>query len=200
MAEKQFLKVSPTLADDAQFRSIADIPAAMLKDEYTIQLFPGTYTAITVNGADLSFVGVGDRDKIVVTTFTMGNASTGTATFNNFTINGTSDVQEGLTSALEVLEEDSTVNISCRDMVFGVSNVGVQNHGSGTVNVERSDLTGVDKAIRANAAMTFVFSELSANTYGEGNNAQIQVCTVTQCHGAGGNGDVTTETIIAAIS
>lgn len=200
MAEKQFLRVSPTLADDAQFKSIADIPAVMLSAERTIQLLPGTYSAVTVNGADLSFVGVGDRSKIVVTTIVMGNASTGTATFNNFTVNGTSDVQEGLTSALEVLEEDSTVSISCTDMVLGTSNVGVQNHGSGTVSLYQVDASGVDKAVRANAAMNFSHSTLSANTYGEGNNASIQVCTVTACYGAGSNGDITTETIVAAIA
>lgn len=200
MAEKQFLKVSPTLADNAQFRSVADIPTAMLKKEYTIQLFPGAYSAITTNGADLTFQGVGPKDKVVVTGFNIGNASTGNVTFENLTVESTAAAQQTINSCIEITPEDATVSVICRDVIFATSNIGVKNHGTGTVLLDRCDASGVDKAVRANAAMTFVYSELSANQYGDSNNAQIQVCTVSSCHGAGSNGDTTTETIVAAIS
>jgi len=200
MAEKQFLKVSPTLADNAQFKSVADIPSAMLKDEYTIQLFPGAYSAITVNGTDLTFEGVGPKDKVVVTGFNIGNTSTGNVTFTNMTIESTAAAQETINAGIEVAPEDATVKVICRDVVFATANIGVKNHGTGTVLLDRCDASGVDKAVAANAAMTFTFCELTPNAYGESNNAQIQACTVTSCYGSGSNGDITTETIIAAIS
>lgn len=201
MAEKQVIRLSPTLASDAQYRQFADIPSAHLSEDRIIELMPGEYDeVVNINVNGITVTGRGHKDEVIVNGMQFSNASSGVLRFHNLTIRGTNNIQQATYGALQILGHDSTVSTKLDNVVLSNANVGVMSHGSGTITATYCDFSGVDKAMRANAGMTIKFCHLSANAYAEGNNAQIQAVTVLGGYGAGGNGAITTETVVAAIS
>lgn len=203
MPQKFIHYVSPELTHDAQFKSISEIPSAMLTPGTTIMLYPGTYDPVSgVNGTNLSFKGIGDREEIIVNGFTFSNSSSGTLVFENMTINGPNRIPTTVSHAITItgVHADTACNVVVRHAVLANSNVGVMNNMGGTVAIEYSDLTGVDKAVRANGAMSFKFSEVTcasnSNAYADSNHTTIRAVTnkFLAILGGGSNGAITTKT------
>jgi hypothetical protein len=201
-AQKFVHYVSPELTQDAQFKSISEIPAAMLTPGTTVMLYPGTYDPVSgVTGTNLSFKGVGDKDEVIVNGFTFANTIAGTITFENMTINGPNQIPTTVSHCITVQGTgfSDSANVTVRHCTLANANVGVMNNMNGPVVIEYCDLSQVDKAVRANGAMTFKFSDVrcasNSNAYADSNNATIRAVTIKSLMilGGGSNGAATTK-------
>ena len=86
MGEKLVYKVSSIGADNANYLDITEIPAGVLEQEDTVLVYPGTYSDPSSNATrfqNVSIVGIGRRDDITFSGFTIPDTFTGAITFKN---------------------------------------------------------------------------------------------------------------------
>lgn len=88
MAEKLVFKVSPILAADADFKAVEDVESNRLDNGDTILVYPGTYSDpnTAFGNKNISIVGVGKRDDVEFTGFTIPSTFTGTLTLKGVSI------------------------------------------------------------------------------------------------------------------
>lgn len=199
-------------AGDANYPTLAAIPSEILaQGDSTFLVYPGTYTALTSAVlADAAFVGLGDREEIVVNgAFTIANTSTGTTLFENMTFVGTNATAGSGSVCISKLGAASAPihlrNVTLSNADFGISHSAELSFATTTrqLTVDYVDATGVDKAIRANANVAINFSALntSSNAYiTPGGGAGTIAVTVRASTSGGSNTGASTETVLALIS
>ncbi len=202
MADKFVHDVSPTLTRDAQFRSVADIPSVMLTQGSTVRLWPGAYGQITTSLDNIAIHGMGDVAEVTIAGVLLGNTSANTITFRNLTINGDNVNPTSGSVAVEITDQDETASVVIRECVLATAQTAVQLHGTGTITIDRSDVSGCDETAIANAAIDIAFTRMSAgtNAYSDSGNAQIQPITIVSSAGGGSNGAITTEVVLGVIT
>tara|TARA_R110000868_G_scaffold5466_13_gene32933 strand:- start:2511 stop:3221 length:711 start_codon:yes stop_codon:yes gene_type:complete len=88
MAEKLTFKVSEIGGNDAGYFAIEEISSDRTDTGDVVFVYPGTYTdPNTANVGGLTIVGVGNRDDVVFSGFTIPATTTGTVTLQNLRIN-----------------------------------------------------------------------------------------------------------------
>jgi hypothetical protein len=196
----------------ANYRNLSDIPSSVLSQgDNTILVFPGTYTAPTnVVLNDVAFVGVGDREEIVISgAMTIANTSTGTATFDNLTFLGANAVTTSDSVCVSKLGAASTP-LHFRNCAFSNAEHAVRHHSTlafatttQQVVMTYCDASAVDQAIVANANVGVNWSAMNAaaNAYfTPGGGAGAPTVTVRASTSAGSNTGNTVETVLALIS
>jgi hypothetical protein len=101
MGEKLVYKVSQIGADNSNYFNLTEIPAGTLDVEDTVLVYPGEYNDPSSNATrfqNVSIVGVGRRDDILIQGFTIPDAFTGSITFKGVAF-GTPGVTIGNTTA-----------------------------------------------------------------------------------------------------
>lgn len=211
MANKLSVKVSPILAGDANYKALTDIPATYLgKQGLTVLMYPGTYTAPTdAVYDDVAFVGVGDRDEIVISgDMTIANTSANTITFENITFTGSNADATSDSVCVSKLGADSTV-LRFRNCTFNNAEHAVRHHGELTsveltkqVYMDYCDASTVNQALVANANAEVNFSALNtaANAYFQNGGVENPTVTVRASTAGAANGAATVETVLAVIS
>jgi len=204
MAQKFVHKVSPELTDDAQYTAVSEIPTVDLTAGSTVLLYPGTYGMIAGAFADIAFIGVGNRDDVVVDGggIRLDNTATNAITVENMTLKGNSSVVTGGGAAV-YKEGIAAATIKLTNVVLANAEFGVVNEATtGTMTLNGVDATGVDKSIMSNAAVEVNFSQLNtvANAYFTSGGAGVPAVTVRASTAGAANVGNTTETIIALIS
>jgi hypothetical protein len=196
----------------ANYPNLVSIPTDILtQSNTTFLIYPGTYTA-PANAVivDASFVGVGDRDEIVINgTFTIANTSSDALLFENLTLQGPNAVA-GSGSACVSKFGAASLPIKFERVLFSNADTAVIHSGELSfattirqVTMNYSDASGVDKAVRANAnvGINFCSLNLSANAYfTPGGGTGIPAVTVRASTSAGSNTGNTTKTVLALVS
>lgn len=114
MGEKLVYKVSSTWYDNANYGDISDIRANVLEAEDTVLVYPGSYTDPGANATlfqNVSIVGAGRRDDIVINGFTIPDSFSGAITFK-----GVSFASPGVTIG------NTTATIKFYDCLFNGAN------------------------------------------------------------------------------
>ena len=197
MANKGIHKVSPELTDDAQWRTVHEIPTSYLQAGDTILVYPGEYVdPRTSNVADIAVVGVGDRDDVIFNGFSIMSATTAGANvvLRNLTIRsaglivGNADVTVKVYDC--VIDGTSGEN---RAAALGVTNAAV------TMGVTDSNLAAAI-GVSMNAAVTLDHCDIGTNVtagYGvvshAGGVTTMRHCTVGSDTGSLSNGNMTIE-------
>jgi hypothetical protein len=196
----------------ANYPDLVSIPAEILAQSNTsILIYPGTYTAPT-NAVivDCSFIGVGDRDEIVINgPFTIANTSSDAALFENLSLVG-SNAAAASGSACVTKLGAASLPIKFERVIFSNADVAVIHAGElsfATTNrqvlMNYSDASGVDKAVRANANVGINFSmlNLSSNAYfTSGGGTGTPAVTVRASTSGGSNTGATTKSVLALVS
>lgn len=208
------IKVSETLTDNANYKELTDIPAAVLsRGDTTVLVYPGAYTAPTAAVYDdVAFIGVGEMDEIVVNGgVTIANTSANTITFENMHFVGANTVQASLSTCVTKLGA-SSVPLYFRNVKFSNAIYAVQHNGEAAfatttkqVTMDYCDASAVDMAIVANANVAVNWSALNtgSNAYftpGTGGGAAALTVSVRASTSGGSNTGNNTETVIALIS
>lgn len=194
--------VDPELKENAPYRTLSAIPTADLKAGSTVCFYPGTYEMGTVNLNGLALEGFGDPNQVILANLTLGASTTSTNIFKNLTLRG-GNAEAASASGAIVVHRSATGTIKFRDVIFTNADFGIDNQSTATVYVEYSDATGVDRALRSNAAANYVkFSALNttSNAYFTPANATLKAVTVVASQSGGSNTGNTTETVSALIS
>jgi hypothetical protein len=196
----------------ANFPNLASIPSDILtQGDTTFLVYPGTYTALT-NAVitDASFVGVGDRDEIIISgTFTVANTSSVALLFDNITLQGPNAAVASGSACVNKLGAAS-LPIKFERVAFTNADTAVIHNGelSFATNVRQvtlnySDVSNVDKAVKANAnvAINFCALNTSSNAYftalgGTGTPAVL----VRASTSGGSNTGATLKTVLALVS
>jgi len=211
MTQKFIHKVSPELTDNAQYKSIGDIPSVDLTQGSTIRLYPGTYDAVSASWDNIAVEGVGDPADVILNGLVLSNTAANTVTLQNMTVYGSNSMAASGKGAIEVgspADAGGSVTLKLKNVILANADFGVIAHGN-TMSVQADfvDATGVDRAYSSNANVTTNFSILntSSNAYftaggAVNNGATGPVSTVTLSHSGGANVGTTTETVRAAIS
>jgi hypothetical protein len=196
----------------ANYPNLVSIPTDILtQSNTTFLVYPGSYTAPT-NAVivDASFVGVGDRDEIIINgTFTIANTSSVALLFENLSMVGPNAVA-GSGSACVSKFGAASLPIKFERVLFSNADTAVIHSGelsfattTRQVTMNYSDASGVDKAVRANAnvGINFCSLNLSANAYfTPGGGTGIPAVTVRASTSAGSNTGNTTKTVLALVS
>ena len=114
MGEKLVYKVSSTGADNANYLDISDIRSNTLEAEDTVLVYPGSYTDPGSNATlfqNVSIVGVGRKDDIVINGFTIPDSFSGAITFK-----GVSFASPGVTIG------NTTATVKFYDCLFAGAN------------------------------------------------------------------------------
>lgn len=114
MGEKLVYKVSSIGADNANYLDLTDITANTIETEDTVLVYPGSYTDPGANATrfqNVSIVGVGRRDDVVINGFTIPDAFTGAITFK-----GVSFASPGVTIG------NTTATVKFYDCLFAGAN------------------------------------------------------------------------------
>jgi len=197
MANKAVHRVSPELTDNAQFKTVHEIPTTIMGAGDTILVYPGEYVdPRTANVADVAVVGVGDRDDVIFNGFSIMSSTTAGANvvLRNLTIRS---------AGLIVGNADVTVKVyDC--VIDGTSGparaaaLAVAN-GAVTMGVTDSNAAGAI-GVSMNAAVTLDHCDLGTNVsagYGvvshAGGVTTMRHCTVASDAGALSNGNMTIE-------
>ena len=197
MANKAVHRVSPELTDNAQFKTVHEIPTTIMGAGDTILVYPGEYVdPRTANVADVAVVGVGDRDDVVFNGFSIMSATTAGANvvLRNLTIRsaglivGNADVTVKAYDC--VIDGTSGEN---RAAALGVTNAAV------TMGVTDSNLAAAI-GVSMNAAVTLDHCDIGTNVtagYGvvshAGGVTTMRHCTVGADCGSLSNGNMTIE-------
>jgi hypothetical protein len=196
----------------ANYRNLSDIPDSVLaQGDNTILVYPGTYTAptnIVLN--DVAFVGVGDRDEIVISgAMTIANTSTGVATFENISFLGANAVTTSDSVCVSKLGAASAP-LHFRNCSFSNAEHAVRHHATlafatttRQVELNYCDASAVDQAVVANANVGINWSAMNAGAnayFTPGGGAGVPVVTVRASTSAGSNTGNTVETVLALIS
>lgn len=196
----------------ANYRNLSDIPSSVLSQgDNTILVYPGTYTAptsIVLN--DVAFVGVGDREEIVISgDMTIANTSAGTTTFENITFLGANAVTNSNSVCVSKLG-GASAPLHFRNCTFSNAEHAVRHHATlafatttPQVVMTYCDASAVDQAIVANANVGVNWSAMNAGAnayFTPGGGAGVPVVTVRASTSAGSNTGNTVETVLALIS
>lgn len=211
---KYTIKVSPTLTDGAHYKELVDIPADILtKTDVVVQVYPGIYTAPTdAVYNNIAFIGIGNRDEIVINgDMTIANTSTSDTVFQNILFTGSNPGAASDAACVTKLGAASAP-IKFYECKFTNAEHAVRHNGElafattdKQVIMERSDATGTDQAIVANANAEVSWSALNttANAYFQpgtgGGDANITV-TVRASTSGGANAGLMTETVLGLIA
>lgn len=196
----------------ANFATLAAIPTELLTQrDTTFLVYPGTYTALTAAVLDdTAFVGVGDREEIVISgAFTIANTSANTTVFENMSFLGANAAAASSSACVTKLGAGSTplhfrgVNFSNAD--YAVIHSGELAFATTTrqINMDFCDATAVDRAIRANANVGVNYSALNTGSnayFTPGGGSGIPLVTVRASTSGGSNTGSSTETVLALIS
>lgn len=197
----------------ANFASLAAIPPELLtQQDTTFLIYPGTYAALT-NAVldDAAFIGLGDREEIVINgAFTIANTSANTTVFENITLVGPNATATSGSACVTKLGAASAP-LRFRNVVFSNADFAVNHNGEGAfallskqVQIDNSDLSGVDRAVRANANTTVNFSIMntSSNAYftPNGGAGLIPNILVRASTSGGANTGNSTKTVLALVS
>jgi hypothetical protein len=101
MGEKLVVKVSQIGAENANYLNLTEIPAGILEEQDTVLVYPGDYNdpgSAATRFQNVSIVGVGRRDDILIQGFTIPDAFTGAITFKGVSF-GSPGVTIGNTTA-----------------------------------------------------------------------------------------------------
>lgn len=196
----------------ANYPNLVSIPAEILaQSNTTFLVYPGTYTAPT-NAVivDASFVGIGDRDEIIINgTFTIANTSSDALLFENLSLVGPNAAVASGSACVTKLGAAS-LPIKFERVLFSNADTAVIHSGelsfattTRQVTMNYSDASGVDKAVKANANVAISFSALNttANAYftpGGGTGAPSVL--VRASTSGGSNTGNTTKTVLALVS
>lgn len=194
--------VDPDLKENAPYRTFSGIPSADLKAGSTVMFYPGTYEMGTINLNNITLEGFGDPNQVILANLTLGASTTNTNVLRNLTLRGANAVAGSASGAI-VVNASATGTIKFRDVLFTNADFGVDNQSVATVYIEYSDATGVDRALRSNAAANYIkFSPLntSSNAYFTPANAVLKAVTVVASQSGGSNTGNTSETVSALIS
>ena len=196
----------------ANYPNLTSIPTDILtQGDTTFLVYPGTYTALT-NAVitDASFVGVGDRDEIIINgTFTIANTSSVALLFDNITLQGP-NAAAGSGSACVNKLGAASLPIKFDRVLFSNADIAVIHSAelafatsTRQVTLNYSDASGVDKAVRANANVGINFSSLniSANAYFTASGGTGTPSVLVRASTSGGsNTGATLETVLALVS
>lgn len=197
------IDISPDLAHNAQYQAITDVPNTYIKSGTTFRLFPGEYDAIpsTSNLSNITFMGVGAKENVIINGVVLGASNIGTIRFDNLTIRGSDANSTGSAMAVQVSSIAASAALEFNGVKLSNARYGVRNAGSGTVTFNRSEVD-CDVACLSNSAMAFNYTKMStsANAYANSGNATVQAITVISSYAGAGNGAITTETVRSMIS
>lgn len=197
MANKGLHKVSPELTDNAQWRSVHEIPTSYLQSGDTILVYPGEYAdPRTSNVADVAVVGVGDRDDVIFNGFSIPDATSQGANvlIKNVTIRAAGLIVGNTEVTVKAVDcvIDGTSG-SARSAALAISN------GAVTAGVTDSNTAGA-AGVNMNAAITLDHCEIGTNVgpgYGVVQHCSgvvtMKYCTVASDAGALSNGNMTIE-------
>ncbi len=203
MGEKLVYKVSQIGTDNANYLNITDIPSGILEEQDTVLLYPGEYSDPGSNATrfqNVSIVGVGRRDDILIQGFTIPDAFTGAITFKGVSF-GSPGVTIGNTTATVKFYDClfAGANSATRAASLGVGNAcitkGVAVSGgkssNSTLIVEDSEfVAGTAYSVVAHDYGTLTFRDVMFRTdAGVLSNA---VCTFEGCVATGANNIVST--------
>jgi hypothetical protein len=196
----------------ANYPDLVSIPAEILaQSNTTFLVYPGSYTAPTnVVLVDASFVGMGDREEIVINgTITIANTSSSSALFENLTLTGPNAVAASGSACVNKLGA-AAMPIKFERVVFSNADFAVIHSAElafatseKQVVINYSDASGVDKAVKANANVSINFASLNttANAYfTPGGGTGVPSVTVRASTSAGSNTGNTTKTVLALVS
>ena len=155
-------KVSGTLTDDAQYKDFNEIPTSALASGSVVELYPGTYNAISsANACGVTLRGVGSPASVVIPSVTISSGSTGVARFENMTIGSGDDT----TPVMNVVGTSTSAGISMKGVVVNTgaatSPAAIANHGTGAVVLRHCHFED-DEAI-APTAVSSVWSNGAGN-------------------------------------
>ena len=197
MANKAIHKVSPELTDNAQFKSVHEIPTTILGSGDTILVYPGEYAdPRTSNVADVAIVGVGDRDDVCFYGFSIPDATSQGANvvIKNVTIKAAGLIVGNTEVTVKVYDSvlDGTSG-PARSAALALAN------GAVTAGVTDSNAAGA-AGVSMNAAITLDHCELGT-TVGPGygvvqhcsGTVTLRHCTIASDAGALSNGNMTIE-------
>lgn len=196
----------------ANYPNLISIPTDILtQSNATFLIYPGVYTAPT-NAVltDCGFVGVGDRDEIIINgTFTIANTSSIAVLFENLSMVGPNAAVASGSACVNKLGAAS-LPIKFERVAFSNADTAVIHSGelsfatsTRQVTLNYSDVSGVDKAVRANAnvAINFCSLNLSANAYfTAGGGTGTPAVTVRASTSGGSNTGATLKTVLALVS
>jgi len=187
---KYTIKVSPTLTDGANYKSLTAIPSDILaKQHVTVLMYPGVYTAPT-NAVydDIAFIGIGERaETIVAGDMTIANTTANTTTFTNISFvgsnaainSGTACVTKIGAASAPLLFKECTFS----NAVFSVSHNSELTMATTNKQVifDRVDSRDTDRCVVANANVEVSWSALntSANSYFQKGTGGVGSPTVT---------------------
>lgn len=197
MANKAIHRVSPELTDNAQFKSVHEIPTTILGSGDTILVYPGEYAdPRTSNVADVAIVGMGDKADVIFNGFSIPDATSQGANvvIKNVTIRAAGLIVGNTEVTVKV--EDSVIDGTagpCRAAALAVAN------GAVTAGVTDSNTAGA-AGVNMNAAITLDHCELGSNVsagYGVVQHCSgvvtMKYCTIASNAGALSNGNMTIE-------
>ena len=155
-------KVSPTLTDDAQYLDFNAIPTTALASGSVVELYPGTYAAISsANAAGVTLRGVGSPASVVIPSVTISSGTTGVARFENLTVGSGDDTAPVVT----VTGTSTSAGISMKGCIINTaaatSPAAIANHGTGAVVLRHTHFED-DEAI-APTAVSSVWSNGAGN-------------------------------------
>jgi hypothetical protein len=196
----------------ANYPNLVSIPTDILtQSNTTFLLYAGNYAALT-NAVitDASFVGVGERDEIIINgTFTIANTSSVALHFENVSMVGPNAAVASGSACVNKLGAAS-LPIRFERVLFSNADTAVIHSGelsfatsTRQVTINYSDVAGVDKAVKANANVAISFSalNLSANAYfTAGGGTGTPAVTVRASTSGGSNTGATLKTVLALVS
>lgn len=194
MGEKLVYKVSSTWYDNANYGDLSDIRANVLEAEDTVLVYPGSYTDPGANATlfqNVSIVGMGRRDDIVINGFTIPDSFSGAITFKNVTFGA-----PGITIG------NTTATAKFYDCIFNGSNSAPRASALAAGNACITKGVAVSGGKSANSTLVIEDSDFNAGTayaivvhdYGT---TTIRDCYLRGDAGVLSNGAVTFEGVVA---
>lgn len=156
MGEKLVYKVSSIGADNANYLDISEIRANVLEAEDTVLVYPGSYTDPGANATlfqNVSIVGVGRKDDIVINGFTIPDAFTGAITFK-----GVAFASPGVTIG------NTTATVKFYDCLFAGANSAARSTSLAVGNACITKGVAVSGGKSANSTLVVEDSDFSAGT------------------------------------
>lgn len=203
MGEKLVYKVSSTGADNANYLDISDIRSNTLEAEDTVLVYPGSYTDPGSNATlfqNVSIVGVGRKDDIVINGFTIPDSFSGAITFKGVSFaspgvtigNTTATVKfyDCLFAGANSATRSTSLAVGNACITKGVAVSGGKSSNS-TLVVEDSDfVAGTAYAVVAHDYGTITFRDVAFRT--DSGVLANGVCTFEGCVATGANNIVST--------
>jgi len=156
MGEKLVYKVSSVGYDNANYVDITDIPSGILEAEDTVLMYPGDYTNPSSNATrfqNVSIVGVGRRDDIIFSGFTIPDSFSGAITFK-----GVSFASPGVTIG------NTTATVKFYDCLFAGANSATRAASLGVGNACITKGVAVSGGKSSNSTLVVEDSDFVAGT------------------------------------